>query len=246
LTISPAGAVYPQRAKTVKWTLVCIYLSLTLVFGMLALFLGGTERFLDINLGYFFAGISCLFFLGSRFKRQLGILFLTLIILFLVLFLSYLQYWECSEESHQVAEFRFLAERQAPVQLVVYKNGETSFYEVEKDYFAPVVTMLEVHDGYLFATNNTLYRLEGFNAYTQRVETNRSQQQQTGGLEVDYTYTGGEDGASWFGWLDRLFLTLPGIEKHVQETEPFRPIIFQRYALTMSTQDELEVEPVLD
>ena len=84
-------SILEERARSVKWTFVTIYLSISIIFGLLAVFIPGPEKILNINLVYLFAVVSVLFFLAFRFKRLFGTPLVLLSFIVLLTILLFLQ-----------------------------------------------------------------------------------------------------------------------------------------------------------
>ncbi len=68
-----AGSRDPSRARTRKWVAFCIYLSLAVVLGILAVFLPGARKIADVRVAYVAGAAAIVSFAGTRFRLALGI-----------------------------------------------------------------------------------------------------------------------------------------------------------------------------
>jgi len=63
----------PGKARTRKWVVTCVYLSIAVVIGLVAVFVPGPEKMNDVRLAWVAAVAVVLAFCALRFKRALGI-----------------------------------------------------------------------------------------------------------------------------------------------------------------------------
>ena len=72
-TMRTARSRNPERARTRKWVFACVYLSVAVVLGLLAVFIPGPARIMDVRLAWAAAAAAVLAFAVMRFKKAPGI-----------------------------------------------------------------------------------------------------------------------------------------------------------------------------
>ena len=158
-----------ERAVNLKWLLFSIYLSLSLLFLLGAVFISGLMEREGLRLLYFFSGVALIFFLAFRFKKTAGITFLLLMVLFSGVVLLFLQSISAFTGETEIAKVRVIAVKEDAMRLeVAPANGEPVIIDMQGSYFAPIVRVIIFDDYYVFLGAKSWYRFEGLTSF--RVE----------------------------------------------------------------------------
>lgn len=158
-----------QRAINLKWLLFSIYLSLSLLFLLCAVFISGLAEKEGLRLLYFFSGTALIFFLAFRFKKTAGITFLLLLVLFSGAVLLFLQSISAFTGETEIAKVRIIAVKEDTMRLeVAPSKGESVIIDMQGSYFAPIVRVIIFDDYYVFLGAKSWYRFEGLTSF--RVE----------------------------------------------------------------------------
>lgn len=250
MTMRPHPVYDPDRARSIKWALVCIYLTVTVGFAMLGIFVPGPEKIVDIRLLFFFIGATVFSFLGFRFKRLFGIVFaISLIIAFFLLY-GFLGYWKCIPNNGVIGEFRAIREKDSAIEFVTYFDQTPSFLTVEGKRVNVAALSLEIEEYYLLGTGSTFYQLYEITGTTEeRPPGGMAPHEETGTIVPSYSSL---QENKWYTFLSNFLLRLPGIAAQWIESEYFRPVLFQKYAIKYSgvsdddREEKLIIEPVVE
>ncbi len=158
-----------QRAVNLKWIVFSIYLSLSLIFLLGAVFISGLMQREGVRLLYFFSGSALIFFLAFRFKKTAGITFLLLVVLFSGTVLLFLQSISAFTGETEIAKVRIIEVKENTMRLEVAPSaGESVIINMQGSYFAPIVRVIIFDDYYVFLGAKSWYRFEGLTSF--RVE----------------------------------------------------------------------------
>jgi hypothetical protein len=69
-----------ERARTRKWVAVCVLVSIAVVFGLLAVFIPGPGKIMDVRFAWAAGAAVVVSFCALRFRKSLGIPVLVLLI----------------------------------------------------------------------------------------------------------------------------------------------------------------------
>ena len=240
LTVNPAKNSFPERAKTVKWVLFCIYLSAAVLFALIGLLVSGPEFFLTLPVLYYFLGITGISLLGSRFKKNVGIVVLMALLIFSFMFLSYLSFWDCKGgPREQIVQLRMLTPDSSSHRLVLYDDGGKSyFYPLDSKTVAAKIETISISPFYLFGTKWQLFIFKGFILHS------ADKERQLGELPVP-EINRVEDNR-WFNFLHSTLTSLPGIVTTVRFGDAFTLVPLQKYALSMENKSKFTIEPVVE
>jgi hypothetical protein len=165
----------PERWRARKWVLVCLFISLAILLGLAALFIPGAQKILDIRLAYLAAGVCGVAFLAMRFKKALGIPILVLIILLFGAAGLFLQSVRAFTGETEIAKVRILSASSPLMKLELSPAiGETQIFEMEGEYFAPIVKVIIFDDFWVFLGAKTWYRFEGMTSFREVNEGGRT------------------------------------------------------------------------
>ena len=156
----------PERARTVKWVLFCIYLSVGIILAVVAVFVSGPGGIADPRLGIAAGIAAALSFGATRFKKALGIPVLVLIIACAVLVGLFLQSIKAFTGETVIAAVRVISVDGGSMRLeLIPRDAEPVLLTLEGDYFAPIVKVVIFDDMLVFLGAKTWYRFEGMTSF---------------------------------------------------------------------------------
>ncbi len=160
----------PERAATRKWVLACLFFSIAVTLGLLAVFIPGPARILDPRLSWA-AGISAVVaFVALRFRKTAGIPIVVLTVAVVVAFGAFLQSIRAFTGETEIASVRTIAVDAASMRLeIVPRGGEPVLLTMKGTYFAPIVKVVIFSDLFVFMGAHTWYRFEGMTSFDQNL-----------------------------------------------------------------------------
>ncbi len=236
MTMPTRDSINPARARGVKWALVCVYLSVMVSFGMVAVFIPGPHKILDIRLLFYFLAAACIFFLAFRFKRFVGIPVALVLLVAFFLFYTFLHYWNCPSEDGIIGEFRPIRKEPSELELVVYYEGVPSFLTVSGASVKAAIISLSIADYYLLGAEEQLYRFYGFLGDGER----RSAGEDNSTVLMPAYKEVME--SKWYQFLSDLVFKLPGITMETRESVSLTPVLFQKYSIMFLQERDKEVD----
>jgi hypothetical protein len=167
LTMRTSRRSDPARARTRTWVFVCVYLSLAVIFGLLALFLPGhADAFRDIRLAWAAGAAAVLAFAVMRFKRALGIPVVVLLIAVILLLGLFVQSIRSFTGETRIATVTVISAENNTMKLELAPVGsEPVMLDLGGAYFAPVAKVVIFEDWFVFLGAKTWYRFEGMNGF---------------------------------------------------------------------------------
>jgi hypothetical protein len=155
-----------DRARTTKWVLFCVYLSVGIILGVVAIFVSGPGGIGDPRLGVI-AGVSAvLSFAATRFKKALGIPIVVLVLAAIVLVGLFLQGIRAFTGQTTIAAVRIVSAGNGSMRLELFpRDGEPVFLTMDGEYFAPIVKVVIFDDLLVFLGAKTWYRFEGMTSF---------------------------------------------------------------------------------
>lgn len=168
----------PLRARTRKWVLVCVWLSLAVLAAVGAVLVPGSERLLARGAGgrlalaeplapwVALAGFAVAF-LASRFRKAAGIPIFVLALAAVVALGLFFQSVRAFTGETEIATVKALAVADGKMRLEVQPAGRPSqMVDLDGDSFAPVVKVVIFDDRWVFLGATTWYRFEGLVSFT--------------------------------------------------------------------------------
>ncbi|HVP19832.1 MAG TPA: hypothetical protein VMU36_12645 [Spirochaetia bacterium] len=156
----------PERERTRKWILFCVYLSLGIGLGAVAVFVAGSAGIADPRLGVIAAVAAVLSFCATRFKKAMGIPILVLVIACAVLLGFFLQSIRAFTGETTIAEVRVISADGDSMRLeLIPSDAEPVLLTMEGEYFAPIVKVVIFDDLLVFLGAKTWYRFEGMTSF---------------------------------------------------------------------------------
>jgi hypothetical protein len=238
LTVNPAKSPFPERTKTVTWVLVCLYLSVAILFALIGLLVPGPELFFELPVLYYFLGVTGISFLAARFKKSVGIVVLMVLLIFPFMFLSYLSYWDCKDSREKIVQLRMLTTEASSHRLVLYDDGRTYFYELDSEIIAAKIETVSLSPFYIFGTKRQLYMFKGFAIYSAGKDGQA--------VELTVPEISGVEENRWFRFLHSALNKLPGIGSTVHYGNASVLVPLQKYALYIEDNAKFAVELVIE
>src|SRR5208283_4100949 len=99
----------PDRVAARKWILSCLWLSVAIVFGLLAVFLPGPAHILDPRLGWAAGIAAAVSFLALRFRKTAGLPVVVLVAALVVVTALFLQSVHAFTGETEIATVRAIA-----------------------------------------------------------------------------------------------------------------------------------------
>jgi len=155
-----------ERARTRKWVLFCVYLSVGIILGLVAVFVAGPVGIRDPRLGALAGVCAAVSFAATRFKKALGIPILALIAAAVVLTGLFLQSIRAFTGETTIAVVRVISADNDSMRLeLLPRDGEPVLLSMEGEYFAPIVKVIIFDDLLVFLGAKTWYRFEGMTSF---------------------------------------------------------------------------------
>ena len=149
------------KGKNRRWALFSFFLSGSVLFALLALFLPGPDRFLDWGLLFFFTGSVFFGCCATWFWRSFGLAFFILASLSIIFIPLALRPWRCAEETVEIGRFRVLSSVDGETTLDVtgQGQGESSYQSMEGESFSIELHIMETEDYYFVVRARRMYRI---------------------------------------------------------------------------------------
>ena len=160
----------PERAATRKWVLACVYLSVAVIIGLLAVFVPGPSHILDPRLAWAGGIAAGAAFLALRFKKAMGVPVVTLLIALVVVFALFLQSIHAFTGEIEIASVRAIGVDSASMRLELIPRGaEPVLLTMKGTYFSPIVKVVIFSDLLVFLGARTWYRFDGMTSFDQNL-----------------------------------------------------------------------------
>ena len=156
----------PERARTTKWILFCLLMSVGIILGVVAVFVSGPGGIADPKLGAVAGAAAALSFAATRFKKALGIPILVLIVAAAIFLGLFLQSVRAFTGQTTIAAVRVISAGNGTMRLeLLPRDGEPVLLNMEGEYFAPIVKVVIFDDLLVFLGARTWYRFEGMTSF---------------------------------------------------------------------------------
>jgi hypothetical protein len=234
-TMRTANRRNPEHARTRKWVFSCLYLSLAVIFGLLALFVPGPSRILDIRFAWTAAGAAVLAFVVMRFKKALGIPITVLVLALLLVFGLFLQSVRAFTGETLVATVRVISLEKESMKLeLAPRDGPPVMISMDGQYFAPMVKVVIFDDFLVFLGAKTWYRFEGMTSFDGNLRQRNSDYRlprPPGMAEQVWTF------------FEQNESRIPGVKTAQIELVMKKPREFARYAVMVQNDGGVEIVP---
>ena len=208
----------PERARTRKWVLFCVWLSLAVLCCVGAVLVPGSERLLPRQAdgtrrlaepllpwvalaGFAFA------FLATRFRKAAGIPVFVLALVAVVALGLFFQSVRTFTGETRIATVKAVRVADGKMRLEVQPEGRPSeMVDLDGDYFAPVVKVVIFDDLWVFLGAKSWYRFVGLVSFTTRGEL--PEQSDT---RWAFAHPTGISEALW-AWFEQNEERIPGVK----------------------------------
>jgi hypothetical protein len=233
----------PSRARSSKWLFFCLFLSLSIVAALGAIFVPGPTDLLRPRYLYFYGACAALFFLAFRFRKSVGTLTLLLLMALALTAGLLVRSLTAFTGETEIGRVRVLSSRAGRMNLeIMPSRGEPVIREMAGSYFAPVVKVVIFDDPYVFLGARTWYRFEGISSFAlQTSGTSQSFRQQ----DSDFYFPEAE-GISERLWelFERHEQSIPGVRSVQVEIDLKRARELETYSLRLQNDGGLQIEPL--
>jgi hypothetical protein len=223
----------PERAKTRKWILSCLWLSLAVVFGLLAVFVPGPAHILDPRLGWAAGIAAAVSFLALRFRKAAGLPVVVLLAALVVVTALFLQSIRAFTGETEIASLRTIGVDSASMRLeLVPRGGQPVLLSMKGTSFSPIVRVVIFDDLLVFLGARTWYRFEGMTSFD---DTLRQQ-------DSDFRFTR-PDGISESLWklFEKYDAQIPGVKTAQTEMIVKRAREFASYGIMVQNDGGVEI-----
>jgi hypothetical protein len=160
----------PDRARSRTWVFTCLSLSIAVILGLLAVFIPGPERIMDIRLAWLAGGVTVVAFCALRFKKALGIPLFVLLLAVAIVFGLFLRSLSAFTGETEIAAVRVINADAGAMKLeLVPRGAEPISLSMKGTYFAPIVKVVIFNDLFVFMGARTWYRFEGMTSFDQNM-----------------------------------------------------------------------------
>jgi hypothetical protein len=156
----------PERARTRKWVFACLWLSVAVVMGLLAVFVPGPRQIVDPRLAWV-GGAAVVVSLGAlRFKKAVGIAVIALVAVVVIVFGLFVRSITAFTGETEIAAVRVVGAGADAMRLeLTPRGGEPVMLTMKGSYFAPIVKVVIFDDLFVFMGARTWYRFEGLTSF---------------------------------------------------------------------------------
>jgi hypothetical protein len=240
-----------ENKTTRKWIIVCINLSVAILFVLAGLFVPGLDKFTESTgflFSYFFI-LLAYFFIAFRFKKAIGLPSVMVIVLLAVFALLFLQSITAFTGETEIAEVKvhYAGDNEMTLE-VVRKGAPPEMVKMDGEYFAPVVEIVIFDDFLVFFGYKTWYRFIGLTsfAYEKNEDGLYTYRQQN----TDYYF---ENPLGISNWLYKFMRenqnVIPGIKTVQVEIDPFKvfeesglePEKFRTYSIRIQNDGGIQI-----
>lgn len=156
--------VVNKKKKIINFIII---LDLLIFFIILAILFVELNKLFQLHNLIIFIIIVIISFLSFEFKKTIGILSTTLIILLIILFILFLQSIFIFFERTEIAKIKILSfdNNIMKIELNEPQTKTNYIFEMEGEYFAPIVKLIIFNDLLVFFGSKTAYKLIGFTSF---------------------------------------------------------------------------------
>jgi hypothetical protein len=169
----------PHRARTRKWALCCVELSLAVLAAVGAVLVpgserlvrrvGGTLRLVEPLLPWVALAGFALTFLATRFRKALGIPVIVLVLVAVIALGLFFQSVRAFTGETEIATVKAITVADGKMRLEVQPEGRPSeMVDLDGDQFAPVIKVVIFDDLWVFLGARSWYRFVGLVSFTTR------------------------------------------------------------------------------
>ena len=228
------------RARASKWLFFSLFLSLSIIAALGAVFVPGRANLTHPRFLWFYAACTVLFFLAFRFRKSAGTVTLLLLLALAFTAALFLRSLTGFTGETEIGRVRVLAARDGRLKLeLLASRGEPVILDMRGSYFAPVVKVVIFDDLFVFLGARSWYRFEGLTSFAQQKgESGQSFRQQ----DTDYYFPEAE-GISRRLWelYERYEKRLPGVRSVQVEKDLKKARELATYSLRLQYDGGLQI-----
>jgi len=225
----------PDRARTRKWVVACMLLSLAIVVGLLGVFIPGPSNVVDIRLAWAAGCAAVVGFAALRFRRAIGIPVLVLLVASAVLFGLFFQSIRAFTGETEIASVRVISVAGSSMRLELQPRArEAVLLTMDGVYFAPIVKIVIFDDLLVFFGAKTWYRFEGMTSFDANLRQGTS--------DFRFPQPSGISERLW-GIFERYEARIPGVKTVQIEMPSKRAVEFATYRIMVQNDGGVEVVP---
>ena len=200
----------PERSKSKKWSLVSLFLFFSVVLAVAGGFIPGAEKVQDIRILYISGCAVFLSFLMLRFRKAVGLPLALVMVVVAILMVLFSQALISFSGETKIAQIRVLSAHELRMKLEVdVPYRQPYFFELNGEYFVPIVKVINFDELYFFPVRKNWYRFEGVASFRAEKAGESVQHKQNEGGHYFPT----PDGISTtlYGFFERHQQLIPGI-----------------------------------
>jgi hypothetical protein len=244
LTAFPSKRRNASRARTTKWVLFCVYLSLAVAAVVAGVFLSDLVGQADRQLVYFALIVTGLGFAGLRFKKAAGVPIFVLGTAVVILAVSFLQAWAAFTGETEIARVTVLSTNGGSQHLELEPADDSPpvILTLQGDYFAPIVETVIFDDWYVFLGRRSLYRFVGISGFVREQDETGYRFRQTG----DDHYFPEPSGitGSLYRWFEVNEHRIPGVKSVQVEVDLKRARTLHQYSIRVQRDGGVHIVDV--
>ncbi len=228
----------PERARTRKWVAACVLVSLAVVCGLLAVFVPGPQKIVDIRYAWAAAGAAVLSCIAFRFRKSFGIPVLVLVLAAGALLGLFFRSIHAFTDETEIATVRVIAVTGDSMRLEVAPQGAPPvLLTMDGVYFAPIVKVVIFDDLLVFLGAKTWYRFEGMSSFDQNLRQ--------GNTDYRFPRPPGITETLW-ALFERNDTRIPGVKTAQVEMTMKRAREFARYGIRVQNDGGVQIVQAAD
>jgi len=236
----------PQRARTEKWILFCVLLSIGVLLALAAVFVSTSRGAPDVRVLSIGCGAAVLSFLALKFRKSLGIPILVILVAAIACLGLFLQSIRAFTGETEIAAVRIISADAASLRLeLLPKDSQPVLLTMEGQYFAPIVKVVIFDDLLTFLGAKTWYRFEGMTSF-KLVKEGDSYRFRQGSTDFYFPRPAGISEMLW-SFFEKNENRIPGVKTVQVEMDLKRADAqareFATYAIVVRNNGGVEIVP---
>jgi hypothetical protein len=234
-TMRTANRKDPDRARSRKWVFTCLYISLAVILGLLAVFIPGPSHILDIRLAWICGVLAAVAFCALRFKKAMGIPVFVLLLAVVIVFGLFLQSISAFTGETEIAAVRVISADAGAMRLeLVPRGAQPISLAMKGSYFAPIVKVVIFNDLFVFMGARTWYRFVGMTSFDQNMRQQDS--------DFRFPHAMGISERLW-GLFEENETRIPGVKTVQIEMTLKKAKEFATYGILIQNDGGVEIVP---
>jgi len=226
----------PDRARTRKWVAACVLFSVAVVCGLLAVFIPGPQKIMDVRVAWVAGVAAVVAFSALRFRKSLGIPVLVLLLASAGLLGLFLRSIRAFTGETEIATVRVIGVSGSSMRLEVAPQGGTPvLLTMDGVYFAPIVKVVIFDDVLVFLGAKTWYRFEGMSSFDDKLRQ--------GSSDYRFPRPPGLTETVW-AFFERNETRIPGVKTAQIEMVMKRAREFATFGVNIQNDGGVEIVPI--